>query len=420
MTPVVSAIHQAGTRDNGYAANEPSLVAYPWQDDYTASPYNFNMSQNPNETRTAGFAVNRTTLATSIQTGTLWGMADQRSTGDVFAAALLKRHTDLGPLGIGGLYRVPNVMDPDTGLMATPGPVEPWLDLSAFVAPPGLDLSAAARGLLPDPNNPGQDPIGFTNAGEVGIGGIAVSGDQQTLYAMNLYTKQLEVIDIATQTREAPIPLGLGADDRPWAVTLHNGRILIGYIQSATDAAAHVGFVKEAPEASPGDLATSPAALTIPLDYQRGLPFERPGRECSVPGVVQACHWNAWTDSFADNANWGIEETGGGIVAHPQPTISDLAFSPTGDLIIGMMDRFSLQMGRETAGPGGETPGVGGTAFETISSGDLLIASAATAAGGPYTLENDGVVGTKNDGQHEAGRRSGRAGVLQRHERLLR
>ena len=49
-TPVVSAIHQAGTRDNGYARDQPSLVAFPWQDQYTAetAKYSFNMDENPN------------------------------------------------------------------------------------------------------------------------------------------------------------------------------------------------------------------------------------------------------------------------------------------------------------------------------------------------------------------------------------
>ena len=309
----------------------------------------------------------------------------------MFAAALLKRHTDLGPLGIGGIYRVPTVMDPATGTIGTPGAIERWLDLSAFVAPPGLDLSAAARGLMPDPNNPGDDPLGFSNAGEVGIGGMAMSSDQKTLYAMNLYTKSLEVIDVTTKARGTPIPLGLTDADRPWAVEVHNSRILIGYVQNATDESTATGIVKEVPEANPGALATAAPALAIPLGYQRGTPWVQ-GRSCAINPT--SCHWHAWTDTFTDHASWGLQQDGGDGVAHAQPTISDLDFSADGDLVIGMQDRFSLQMGRETFGPNGETSITGG-AFEAYSMGDLLTASPASASGGPYTLEDNGVVGSE-------------------------
>ncbi|MBD8079962.1 DUF5979 domain-containing protein [Cellulosimicrobium arenosum] len=404
-TPVVSAIHYAGTRDNPYAATWQSLVVYPWQDQYTdvSQAPAFNLEPDPaSPDRVSSYLRNGVVLAQTQDTGALWGMATQRSTGDVLAAALLKRHTDLGPLGIGGIYRVPDVMDPGTGLVGTPGAVEQWLDVSTLtdVAPPGLDLSPVGRPITDDPNNPGLDPTGYEWAGKVGIGGMAVSTDQTLLYAMNLYSKQLLVIDIASASLVDEIDLGLGDDDRPWAVEVHDGQVLVGHVSGTTaPTSAMTSVVRSAPETDLASLATAPAALTIGMDYLNGLPWERPGRSCTdtsppsaPPDPVEVCLWHPWTDTF-DATGWGIENEGAEGVAHAQPILSSIDFTADGELVVGLQDRFSLQMGADYYGPGGETNGTGG-GFTAYSNGDTLIA-APDGAGG-FTLESAGSIPGKS------------------------
>jgi len=406
-TPTVTPIHYAAQRTNPYAADWPSLIVYPWQDDLTDASQapGFNLPTGPDvpggtpAAARANYFRNGTFLATTQQTGALWGVATQRSTGDVFASALLKRSTDLGPLGIGGIYRVPTVMDPATGEIGTPGAVEQWLDVSTLapVAPAGLDLSAAGRGLTADPNAPGDDPLAFQNAGKVGIGGMAVSTDQTKLYAVDLYTQQLLVIDIASKSLDDAIDLGLGATDRPWAVHVHHGQVYVGYVSDSTSATTTMrAVVRSAPESDLGALSSGTTALSIPMDYLKGLPWERPNRLCTSspppdPDPREQCLWHPWTDTF-DADDWGIEIEGAQGISHAQPILSDIDFTPDGDLVVGLQDRLSLQTGQEYYGPNGETNASGGT-FEAYSNGDTLVA--APDGDGTFTLEDDGTVGGK-------------------------
>ena len=72
----------------------------------------------------------RVDLASYGAVGSVWGTAFNRRQNVAYAAATYKRVSDMGPLGLGGIYRIPDVVNQATGaLNAAPGPVEPWLDV---------------------------------------------------------------------------------------------------------------------------------------------------------------------------------------------------------------------------------------------------------------------------------------------------
>ena len=67
----------------------------------------------------------RTTLAKVPQTGSVWGTAYDTKTDALFAAASYKRHSGLGPLGVGGIYRVSDVLTA-AGLINSGATVSSW------------------------------------------------------------------------------------------------------------------------------------------------------------------------------------------------------------------------------------------------------------------------------------------------------
>ncbi|MBD5784672.1 hypothetical protein IF650_00630 [Cellulosimicrobium terreum] len=408
-TPVATAIHYSGAHDEPQIIGQPSIVTFPWLTGPTSagSAPAFNG---------ADLAESRTVLATVDQTGGVWGMATQPATGDLFSAAVLKRHVDLGPLGLGGIYRVPDVIDPETGALGTPGAVEAWFDLDGQgdvdLNPDGIDLTAAGRNLVAF-NSQTEDPDAYDVAGAIGLGSMAISTDQSTLYVMNLTQKRLELIDISGDTPSylGSQDLGLGADDRPWAVSVQRGRVYVGYVENASageqppPADAPVdddewfvsesrAVVRAADEADVSALAGAGSeVLGFDLGFQRGLVW---GVACGTPGggdqrQLRFCHWHPWIEPQGDGTFvfgpdlMGISGPATAGIGWAQPTVSSLRVAADGTLVVGMQDRFSLQAGNFDMGPDGTTLLSG---YEGYSQGDIL--AAAPAGDGTFTLESNG------------------------------
>ncbi len=114
-------------------------------------------------------------LASFAELGSVWGVAYQRSTGDVFTSAVLKRHAGLGPNGINAIYRVPA------------GGGAPVAFLTSINA--GTVDDNATRGLGPA-GEPSVDADVFAQIGKAGWGDIDMSEDDQTLYAVNLFRQE--------------------------------------------------------------------------------------------------------------------------------------------------------------------------------------------------------------------------------------
>jgi LPXTG-motif cell wall-anchored protein len=376
--PVVTAIHSAGSLTNAKNATVPSLVSVPW-------------SEPRNDAGTNGSFANRTTLGLVKDTGSLWGNAFQRTTGDLFTSAVLRRHAALGPLGLGGIYTVEDALKADGTINADADPAGPWLDVTA--APLNIDVGAGAlagRPALGDPASPSRDLLAYTHVGKVGIGGMATSSDGKLLYFVNLHDKKLYAISIADKTLAGSYSLGLGADERPWAVSVHRGKVYVGSVETGEDASNPAPsatnpdpdgldmVVRAASEADLGALASADSTvLTHGLGYTRGGVYGSPDARFK--------QWHGWTDAW--NASTFTFSNWPGV-SWAQAMLSDITFDTQGEMILGLQDRFSLQSGNRNYAP----TGTGTETYEAVSLGDVLIASP-DASGQAFTLEADGTVG---------------------------
>ena len=164
---------------NGSAAIGDVLVSYPSAAGATKTDVNM-------------LAINR-------EMGSTWGIAYAKSSQDIYAAAMMKRHAGFGPLGIGGIYRV-NHADPANAV------VEEWLDLAAE----GIDVGSNPRTYdLPASSDiSSHDPAAFDAVGKIGLGDIDISEDEKTLYVLNLNNNgAIIAIDIKSKTVIQNIPI---------------------------------------------------------------------------------------------------------------------------------------------------------------------------------------------------------------------
>ncbi|SMG30078.1 DUF5979 domain-containing protein [Agreia pratensis] len=392
--PVVTAIQYSGLSNSDGLSSTPAIVAQPWGT-------NFNTGT---QSQAAGAYPNRIVLATVPEVGSTWGSSFQASTGTLFAAATYKRHAGLGPKGLGGIYRVTGAVNADGSLAPSrSASVDSWFDVSTVVnvgSVPADDAPASAGGRgLGAPNSPAVDADAFAQAGKVGIGSIAVSTDQKSLYFVNLFDKKIYQLDISNPDAEptltgntAGIDLGLTAGQRPWALTVHRNQLFAGYVDSgeqvsvptsAADADMQL-HVKSAPESN---LAAWTTVLNGSLGYAKGDTLNK--ANVSDEERAPILRWNSWVDQWS--GAWGsVSRTAWNspVQDYPQPVLTDIDFDTDGYMTLAMADRTSIQGGnRNYSTNSGDTK-----YYQTVASGDLLVA-APTATG--YALESNGKVGDR-------------------------
>ncbi|HLF24848.1 MAG TPA: SdrD B-like domain-containing protein [Anaerolineae bacterium] len=273
--------------------------------------------------------------ATSDQVGTTWGLAFQRESNSLFAAAFMKRHTGFGPGGSGAIYRI----DRNTG------------SVSAFI-----DLNSAAYFA----GSTGADPHGVngyvidTNAwdavGKVAFGDIDLSEDGQTLWAINLFDRQLYEIPIgvppsappAANIGRFPVPRPGDCADaeintRPFGLGIHNGLTYVGLVCSAQTTQNPAQLRAYVYAFDPGPNTFAPA-LNFSLDYPRRCAVKNPtGAECAL------ATWRPWITSFATISTvYSVRPSFEFI--YPQPWLTDIGFDHD-DMLIGLRDRYGDQMG---------------------------------------------------------------------------
>lgn len=174
-------------------------------------------------------------LASAPEVGTVWGKAYNANTKKLYVAAFLRRHADIAPDGLGAIYEI-DVSD--TSSNATIGTPTLWMDVNNNTAlGAGATLfpsETAANRELGSPFAPSHDVWAFTRVGKQGLGGLELSDDYSTLYAMDLTNRQLLVIDMATKTVTArhaitdPGCAGGAGDVRPFGVDYLNGKVYVG------------------------------------------------------------------------------------------------------------------------------------------------------------------------------------------------
>ena len=380
--PVITTIQWAGNPviGNAIPREEFTVVATPWSAQHTDAQAD---------------TADRVGLARFGQTGAIWGSAFDPVGNDLFVSALYRRHSGLGPLGLGGIYRIHGLLGTD-GQLAAPDPVENWLDAATLQIAGGgiVDLgsvpSNSARALRL-PNSAATDIDAFARTGRVGIGSIAVSGDGRYLTFVNLFDRNLYRIEIANPVEATLIPLGLADDQVPWAVTEHRGLLYVGAVETGTQfvqmTASETATVLVTDAAAPG---TWTEVLSVPLDYQKGSNVAQQ----PTANSARARFWWGWTDIWTDGVS----------------TVEYTIDEPTGDYQSSSTTSRSWHPSRSTrmatsswasvTGPISKArnqnyPAIAGATYAivtTLPGGDFL---SAAPNGGAFTLESNGVVGDR-------------------------
>ncbi|GGS36006.1 SdrD B-like domain-containing protein [Actinokineospora fastidiosa] len=301
-----------------------------------------------------------TTLATQAQVGTTFGLAYDKDRRRLFQSAFARRLTLYGPEGGNAIYTVP-----------VDGDGAPTL----FAKVPGAAVTPH------DTANIIKD-AGFTDApGKESIGGLALTEDGATLYAVNLLARSLVSFDATGASASAPestVPIpdpGCAAptDWRPFSVAAHDGKLYVGGVCSA-ESTQDRADLKAVVYSYDGTRFTT--VLTQPLTIERGEVLA--GR--SVPGQTNG--WNPWN---TDLASWDEHDvTGSGALIDPQPQLASMAFARDGSMIIGFRDRFM-----DVVGWGGLDPRPGDNTPENGFSGGDIVMACANPAGG-YSWEGTG------------------------------
>ncbi len=364
-----------GLYNHSSLANEPVLVGV---------PYNTTNTRN-----------DQVYLAKSPNLGSAWGLAFQESTGIIYATAVIRRHTDTGPRGLAGLYALkPRVS----------GATEVWsLDLNTLSNTFGASFSRdiATR------TTPSHDSLAFDKVGKTGIGDIDLSEDGNTLWVVNLEARSLVRLDVtagATPTSATSFTLDNGTGTptctngvlRPWGLKLANGKGYLGVVctgenatgtptQARTSLSAHV--LSFDPAATGASMAFTQVLNITDMTFQRGIVYDgyTPGGPLfSHDGARQ---WNAWRSSLNSSAMCAINESGPrDHCIFPTPILSDIEFDDNGNMIIGFIDRLSIQMSGYNYGPLSTDTDF----YQSFSGGDIM---RACLNNGTYQLESNGVCG---------------------------
>ncbi len=244
------------------------------------------------------------------QVGTVNGIAYNKETNDVYAAAYLRRKTAFGPLGIDGIYTV-----------SKNNTVTPFIKLSQLGENVGADPHTTGTDLA------NRDFETHKYVGRRGIGDIDISPDNKTLYATNLNTST--VIGINTATKQAtnklkisgPLTTSNGrtcaqSDIRIFGLGVKpNGDVYIGAVCSAESTKNRADLYYYV-------LKTNAALTSTPLVVSSGdLNYER---DTASQTVIK---WNPWT--------WYPDDVVYNTI--PFPSVSDIIFVGN-DLVIGMRD----------------------------------------------------------------------------------
>ncbi|MEM6318182.1 MAG: SdrD B-like domain-containing protein, partial [Bacteroidota bacterium] len=329
------------------------------------------------------------TDATVDEVGMVWGTAYQKRSKRLFVATTTRRHSGEGERGFDGIY----VYDYSTASVSQLGGfdlegVAPANISNSISGGQNISLGTVTRVTTPNTDDnyiasvtttPSRDMDAFDKVGRVGYGDIDFDESDNLLWLVNLNQRSLITIDISDYTPSMTVPanpsgtvnqylldeipgLPTCSSGRlmPWGLEFHKGKGYLGVIcnaETTKDVNDLQGYVLSF---DPTNLASGFTTIVqIPMNYTR---------EDWGANTSNSSGWRAWVDDWSET---GLPTSGYGTfaqVAYPQPVISDIAFADNGDMIIGVMDRFSLQTGTDNFIP------VSGTNQDItgLSNGDIL------------------------------------------------
>ncbi|MBK8954003.1 MAG: DUF11 domain-containing protein [Saprospiraceae bacterium] len=273
-----------------------------------------------------GLASNAVSLGTGSQIGSCWGVAVQKSSGKIFTSAALKRHSGIGPLSYGGLYELN--MQANSAM--------PLIDLNSIGVPSGNFPDNTQRNLPLQIPPVSTDSLSYSFVGKISYGGMEISEDEKTLYIVSLHTRKLYsvFINLPYETPNAsdvdsfaiPDPGCANGTFRPWAVKMHRGILYVGVVCDASGAAGTAADLQAYVYAFDPSTEIFTEVLSFPLDY---------------PAFTNKINFNPWLDTW----NGDCPDGGDIFCQYPQPVLSDIEFESEDVMILGIMDRYSMQGG---------------------------------------------------------------------------
>ncbi|MEZ5055844.1 MAG: SdrD B-like domain-containing protein [Saprospiraceae bacterium] len=293
--------------------------------------------------------------ATGGTIGTTFGLAYQKASKNLFAAAFQKRFSGYGSGSPGSIYIVSN---PGDGIYS--GSL--FVDLNTLFGSPvaGVDphdfVTTNAGGDILDGNS-------FDAVGRVGFGDMDITEDQLSLWTVNLNDRSLyriplgadplnpvpptmssevDVIPLADPLNPLPdLPAGITNDEIiPFATKCRKGLVYFGLVTNGQDGGPMFALAYSYNPVS----GTFTKVLEFDLNYSRGCGFASSGT------CFGQADWNPWTTGnvFPNPTVFGFDELG-----YPQPVFTDIEFDAAGNMLIGLRDRLGDQGGYDVPTPNG-------------------------------------------------------------------
>lgn len=237
-----------------------------------------------------GFGTNQTITpaARKASTGSVWGMVFSRKYQTIFNSAFVKQYAQLGPNGLGAIYKTRKV----NGQYQT----SLYIDLVAA----GINLGNLTV------TNPKDCNYG-AQVGRIGLGNLAISEKREELYVINIAGHSILSMPVngakSTDIREIPLPLPVctGGNYYAFALTEHNDKLYIGVTCNAesskleSDLAVHIYEF---------DLGTETFTHIFGSNYPKGF----------------------WMDNPSSNTD-------------PKHWLTDITFTDEGNMLISLNDR---------------------------------------------------------------------------------
>lgn len=342
-----------------FGANQPESI-------FTI-PYYAGSTRTTGGTPVTDFTAPVTTsLATTNQVGTTFGLAHRRATWTIFTSAFMKKHAAFGPGGTGAIYAI------NRGT----GAVTQHANLNTIF---GANTAGANPHNTADYSTDNGNAT-FDAVGKVAFGGMSTNATETLLYTMNLANRTLyeiptNVIPTAGNIRTSVFPATMpgctnASDVRLFAVSFYEGLIYVGAVCSAD--------VSDSPADVDAYVYTvNPTTLVFSANpvFRAALNYNRNAVDPGAPA-----EWLAWRTNFSTLA-------GLGILAYPQPMLTDIDFD-RGNLILSIRDRMGDQTG---FGGAQSNPADVNDLRKGITAGEILRACGNPTLG--WTLESNGRCG---------------------------
>ena len=415
-----SSLPQTGADTMGNCYRQ-SVSTYAWD----APQWSFDADGNYVDSRQG------TQLTQNKFTGALFGLGYDGGTNLLWGSAVIRRHSGLGPKGVGGVY----AMDTAGGGIVDSFDLTgaPWnLTLSD-----GRDLSDAARDISTSANVNlaySSDVPGYSAVGKIGIGELEVDAVGGYLWIVNLYQKKLQRIPL-TGSPTAPglgstvdsytIPQNVctenGSVARPFALRLDPStrKPIVGGVCTNEASAINMnmgtqGTTGMAENAWVMTLDPSSSSFTTNTTFSLDYPHLSDACAITSDGIISPLPqpnaggdsnfcwpsmWHAWTDDFDGIQTWnhtingntadGINFSG----AYSQPMFAGLDVLADGSFVVGMADRMNFQTGWYNAPPDAAKGSSSSMQYQVGAgvSGDVLLLC---KSGASWTRESAGGCGS--------------------------